>query len=57
MLSFDDAKRNFGSNDLEDEELIEHGIRALSSDPNNGIDREYLTLSQQVSIWHRKSCN
>ncbi|EWG47583.1 hypothetical protein FVEG_07650 [Fusarium verticillioides 7600] len=44
MLSFDDAKRNFGSNDLEDEELIEHGIQGLSHDSNR-IDREYITLS------------
>ncbi|RTE85274.1 hypothetical protein BHE90_000016 [Fusarium euwallaceae] len=47
MLSFDDAKRNFGSDDLEDEELIEHGIRALSPDSDNGIDREYITLSHE----------
>ncbi|KAF5570127.1 heat shock Hsp70 [Fusarium pseudoanthophilum] len=51
MLSFDDAKRNFGSNDLEDEELIEHGIRALSSNSDNGIDREYLTFDDMKSIF------
>ncbi|RSL41501.1 hypothetical protein CEP54_015800 [Fusarium duplospermum] len=47
MLSFDDKKRNFGSNNLQDENLIEHGIRALSPDSNNGIDWEHITLSHE----------
>ncbi|RSM15087.1 hypothetical protein CDV31_005168 [Fusarium ambrosium] len=47
MRSFDDAKRNFGSNQREGENLIEHAIRGLSPDANNGFDQEYITLSHE----------
>lgn len=45
MQSFDSAKRNFGTNEFEDDEFLEHGLRALVADDDTGIDEEYITLS------------
>lgn len=56
MVSFDNVKRNFGTNDFEDDELIEHTIKRvgpdgrvvrLDRDPENGIDDLFITLSHQ----------
>ena len=53
MLSFDNVKRNFGTNDFDDDELIEHTISRLGPDnktirldrdPENGIDDRFITL-------------
>jgi hypothetical protein len=54
MLSFDNVKRHFGTNDFRDDEHIEHTITQLgpdnktirlARDPENGIDDRYITLS------------
>ncbi|KAK3366132.1 hypothetical protein B0T24DRAFT_723740 [Lasiosphaeria ovina] len=53
MQSFDSVKTNFGSNDYLDDEVVEHGIRALVPIPEHDIDGEYITLSREdmVSIF------
>ncbi|KAK0619194.1 hypothetical protein B0T14DRAFT_566081 [Immersiella caudata] len=45
MQSFDDVKRNFGTSHYEEGELIEHGIRGIREDIDNGIEEEYIKLS------------
>ncbi|KAM7191240.1 hypothetical protein V8F20_009418 [Naviculisporaceae sp. PSN 640] len=47
MVSFDNSKRTFGSNEFEDDVLIEHNLRTLAPDDDNGIDEDYVTLSHQ----------
>lgn len=54
MLSFDSAKRNFGTDEHQDDVLIEHTITRLgpdnklvrlARDARNGIDEGFITLS------------
>lgn len=47
MVSFEDAKISFGSNEFEDDLLIDHKLRPLIPDEEKGIDEDYITLTHQ----------
>lgn len=46
MTSFDHAKQNFGTDDFEDDVLVEHKIRGLVRDNHHQFDEDYITLTQ-----------